>query len=229
MSGPAQRLPRNPGGGTNRGIPAERSIPMLHRASRRLGRSGNGPPGRAGPRGDVDLLPTSSVNVLIVETDELFLRNLSERLRLEKVQVFEARLEAEARKIVQRKNIDVVLVGMKGFKERGLALLKSIKEARPLTEVILLTHSEDLSLSFSIEGMKLGAFDDLLIPFDLESLLRRIRDACERKREGERARKPVPRGYREKSDSPKGSESKIPESGVRPATKQAPPDKEGEA
>jgi DNA-binding NtrC family response regulator len=38
----------------------------------------------------------------------------------------------------------------------------------------------------SIEGMKLGAFDDFIVPFDLESLIRRIREAHQQKKEKEK-------------------------------------------
>jgi DNA-binding NtrC family response regulator len=121
------------------------------------------------------------VKLLIIETDDLFRKHIAERLRLESCRVFEACEEAEAMKVFQRKDLDVVLLGLKGFKKKGLALLKTIRELRPTTEVILMIPPEDFTLS--LEGMKLGAFDDLLIPFDLETLLKRIAAACQKRRE----------------------------------------------
>jgi FixJ family two-component response regulator len=50
-----------------------------------------------------------------------------------------------------------------------------------MVEVILLSSSEGHSLAASIEGMKLGAFDELLVPFDVETLVRRIQEASCRK------------------------------------------------
>jgi len=125
--------------------------------------------------------------LLIIESDDPFRRNISERLRQENYRVFEACQEIEANRIMQRKDIDVVLLGLRGLKHRGLSMLKAIKEARPLVEVILLIPSEELSLS--IEGMKLGAFDDLMVPFDLETLLERIQAACRHKAEREKAKR----------------------------------------
>lgn len=119
--------------------------------------------------------------ILVIETDESFRRHISERLRLERHKVYEACQETEARNIFLKRDFDVVLLGLKGNKKLGLALLKTIKEKRPLVEVILLSSSEDHSLSASIEGMKLGAFDEILVPFDLETLLGRIHEACRRK------------------------------------------------
>ena len=121
------------------------------------------------------------VKLLIIETDDLFRKHIAERLRLESCKVFEACEEAEAMKVFQRKDLDVVLLGLKGFKKKGLTLLKTIRELRPTTEVILMIPPEDFTLS--LEGMKLGAFDDLLIPFDLETLLKRIAAACLKRRE----------------------------------------------
>lgn len=123
--------------------------------------------------------------ILVIETDESFRRHISDRLRLERYKVYEACQETEARNVFLKKDFDIVLLGLKGDKTLSLALLKTIKELRPLVEVILLSSSEDHSLSASIEGMKLGAFDELLVPFDQETLLRRIREACRRKSQRE--------------------------------------------
>jgi DNA-binding NtrC family response regulator len=92
--------------------------------------------------------------------------------------------QIEAIKIVKRKNVDVVLLGLKGLKKEGLMLLQEIKKIRPLTEVITLCNPDQMILS--IEGMKLGAFDDFIVPFDLESLIRRIREAHQQKKEKEK-------------------------------------------
>jgi DNA-binding response OmpR family regulator len=138
-------------------------------------------PGIAGPK------------ILVIETDEAFRRHISERLRLERYRVYEACQETEARNVFLKRDFDVVLLGLKGNKKLSLALLKTIKEMRPLVEVILLSSSENHSLSASIEGMKLGAFDELLVPFDVETLLLRIREACRRKSQRESEMKRSPR------------------------------------
>ncbi len=73
-------------------------------------------------------MPDSKTTLLIIEIDDAFRRHLAERLRMENFKVYEACREAEARQILQPKNIDVVLLGMREFKQGGLTLLKSIKE-----------------------------------------------------------------------------------------------------
>jgi DNA-binding NtrC family response regulator len=101
--------------------------------------------------------------------------------------VFETDDEAEAKCIVRNLNIDVVLVGGKGVSQSGLPLLRFIKQTRPLTEVIFMSSSQHHSLCVSMEAMKLGAFDDLLIPFDIKTLLDRIDTASRQKKEKEKA------------------------------------------
>ena len=135
--------------------------------------------------GNVGMFETEQVEILIVEADEAFRRNLSERLRSDGAVVFEAGNEPEARDIAQRHNIDVALLGGKGISQSGLTLLRFLKESRPMIEVIMLSLSENHSLYVSIEAMKLGAFDDILIPCDIKTLLDRIHAASRRKKEKE--------------------------------------------
>jgi DNA-binding NtrC family response regulator len=135
------------------------------------------------------VLPESKTKLLIVEIDDAFRRHLVERLHMENFKVYEACQETEAKQILQRKIIDVVLLGMREFKQGGLTLLKSIKEIKPLIEVILMTPAEGITLFASIQAMKLGAFDELHIPFDMKKLIERITAARQRKHEREKAKK----------------------------------------
>lgn len=118
--------------------------------------------------------------LLIVESGTAFGQTLSERLEREPYRILFATREKEARRILREHGVDVVVLGLASLKKEGLHLLGAIKKARPLTEVILINTWEHLWMS--IEGMKLGAFDDFLVPFDLEAMVRRIQEACSRKR-----------------------------------------------
>ncbi|MBW2065408.1 MAG: response regulator [Deltaproteobacteria bacterium] len=128
--------------------------------------------------------------LLIIETEPLLRRSLRERLRLQDCKILEAETQAEAKRILESRNVDVVLLGVKRPGRQAMDLLRRIKKIRPLAEVILLNGSEDLSLS--IEGMKLGAFDDFLLPLNLDSLVLRVREACREKRAKEKARESLP-------------------------------------
>lgn len=130
-----------------------------------------------------------AIKVLVIDTDETFSRNLAQRLLDEGCQVFTAATELRAKKIVQREKIDVTLLGLNEEGHWGLSMLGVVKRIRPLTQVILMLSAECLSLS--IEGMRRGAFDDLLLPFDMETLLVRIKAAYEHKQELRRSGKAI--------------------------------------
>jgi len=127
------------------------------------------------------------INLLNIETDIPFRQNLSRHLRLKQWNVYETDQRIEIKKILKRKNIDVVLLGLIGLNQEGLSILRMIKKVRPFIEVIIINRSEQIALS--IEGMKLGAFDDFIVPLDLESLARRIREAHQKKKENEKTKK----------------------------------------
>ncbi len=133
--------------------------------------------------------------LLIVETGTAFGQTLSERLEQEPYRILFATREKEAKRILRKQGVDVVILALASLKKDGLRLLGAIKKARPLTEVILINTWEHLWMS--IEGMKLGAFDDFLVPFDLEAMVRRIQEACSRKRLRESRAGQAVRGVRQ--------------------------------
>jgi len=126
---------------------------------------------------------------LIVEAESVLRDNLARHLAREQWRILFADRITEAKKIVKRQNIDVVLLGLTLLKREGLAILAMIKKARPLTEVIIINGSNQIALS--IEGMKLGAFDDFMGPFNMDALINRIQDAWQQKKQREKARKPL--------------------------------------
>ena len=65
----------------------------------------------------------------------------------------------------------------------GTEVLRTIKNLKPLTEVIMLTGYGTVEMA--IEGMKLGAFDFLMKPCETEDLTVKIDKAHDRKAEQE--------------------------------------------
>ncbi len=122
------------------------------------------------------------MKLLIVHPDDLFRSRLAERMHLENQMVFETSIEAEAKDIIQREHLDVVLLGIMGDYQDRLLFLKMIRKVRPFTEVIFLTAAEDHSFEGAIKAMQMGAFDDLLLPIDFHALFNRIREAFNRKK-----------------------------------------------
>jgi DNA-binding NtrC family response regulator len=125
-------------------------------------------------------------NVLLVGEDSRFMGTLSERICSNGLPVSFAQTDSEALTILQRDDIDVVIINVNELGASGIRILDSIKQTKIFAEVITLTSPS--SIHWSIEGMKRGAFADLLIPFDLEDLLTKLREAGAKKKFKKRKR-----------------------------------------
>ena len=95
--------------------------------------------------------------------------------------IFNSRQQKDIKRILKKHPIDVVLLSLNDLKKEGMALIKMIKKKHPAVQVITINSGDQISLS--IEGMKLGVFDDFLMPLDLDSLILRIREAFQAKKE----------------------------------------------
>lgn len=125
-----------------------------------------------------------NVKLLIIETGNFFRHNLGTRFQGEGFCLFFAERLADAKKIIAQKKIDVALLDLSGLKTEGLRILKTIKGVHAATEIITINNAEQMALS--IDGMKLGAFDDFLTPVDIQALIERIRAAADNKKQSER-------------------------------------------
>jgi len=74
--------------------------------------------------------------------------------------------------------LDVKMPGMD-----GIETLREIKKKFPLVEVIMLTGHA--TVETAIEGMKLGAFDYLMKPCDMDELLVKVAEAKSKKNKHE--------------------------------------------
>ena len=95
--------------------------------------------------------------------------------------IFNSKQQRDIKRILKKHLIDVVLLSLNDLKKEGMALIKMIKKKHPAVQVITINSGDQISLS--IEGMKLGVFDDFLMPLDLDSLILRIREAFQAKKE----------------------------------------------
>ena len=115
------------------------------------------------------------IHVLIIEAENRFRKNLYQRLQKEGFTVDKIAPQDDVLTIVEKEMIDVVLLGVDGLGREGLALIRPIKAIRPAIEIIIINDAGHMDLS--IEAMELGAFDDFLVPLDIESLAARIRES----------------------------------------------------
>jgi len=75
---------------------------------------------------------------------------------------------------------DVVLTDLRMGTKDGIDVLRSIKEAQPLTEVIVMTAYG--TIESAVEAMRLGAFDYIQKPFTEQELLVKVQKAVENRR-----------------------------------------------
>lgn len=119
-------------------------------------------------------------NILIVDDEEEFRDLTSKRLEKKGLKVKTAESGEKALEILEHSYTDVVLLDVKMPGMDGIETLRRIRVMKPLVEVVLLTGHA--SVDSGIEGMKLGAFDYLMKPIDLEPLVEKLTDAFEKKR-----------------------------------------------
>ncbi|MCB2227050.1 MAG: response regulator [Desulfarculaceae bacterium] len=123
-----------------------------------------------------DEQPTS---VLLVDDEEAFREALARRMARKGLSVITAEGGAQALERLSGPPVDVVVLDVKMPDLDGLTVLARIKQAWPLTEVILLSGHADLPTS--ITGLESGAFDYMLKPAPLDELLDKISDARRKK------------------------------------------------
>ena len=128
------------------------------------------------------------IRILLVDDEKDFVEMLG--LRLEEVgeKITPAHSGQECLKVLEQKEIDVVILDILMPGMDGIATLKEIKRRFPLVEVIMLTgHGTTES---AVQGLKLGAFDYLLKPAHFGELTAKLESARQRKDEqAERIRK----------------------------------------
>jgi DNA-binding NtrC family response regulator len=117
--------------------------------------------------------------VLFVDDEADFLETILKRMQKRGVAASGVDSGEATLAWLQQNPADVVVldVRMKGMD--GIQTLRALKSAHPLVEVIMLTGHA--SLEIAREGMKLGAFDYLMKPIDLDELLYKLEDAFQKK------------------------------------------------
>ncbi len=119
------------------------------------------------------------IRLLLVDDEVGYLEVLTKRLSRRDFEVLTARSGAEAIRLVRDRDVDVAVVDLKMEDLDGIEVLRVLKQMLPEIQVIMLTgHGSERAAR---DGLALGAFDYLLKPIDLESLLERIHAALDAK------------------------------------------------
>ncbi|MBI4591783.1 MAG: response regulator [Candidatus Rokubacteria bacterium] len=121
-----------------------------------------------------------SAKVLIVDDDPDILDSMAEGLRTLGYDVLPASDGEAAFQVFRAEHPPLVITDLQMPRIDGLGLMKTIKAASPSTAVLIITGHADLDSA--IQAVRQGAFDYLVKPFDLETLLGRVNQALERHR-----------------------------------------------
>ena len=106
--------------------------------------------------------------ILIVDDDRSLCHFLTKALIKKEYQVLSCHSAAEAIKIVSSRETDLVLLDNKLPDRNGIEILKEIKQELPKVPIIIMTAFG--TTETAIEAMRLGAFDYILKPFELDEL-----------------------------------------------------------
>ena len=120
------------------------------------------------------------LRILLVDDEEDFASTLAERLELRGFQAEVATSGIDALEHVGEDDFSVLILDVKMPGIDGLGVMAEVKRKRPELPIILLTGHG--AIASAETGMKEGAFDYLMKPVDLETLIEKIRDAASTRR-----------------------------------------------
>ncbi len=118
--------------------------------------------------------------VLIVDDEKGMRDFLSIMLRKEGYAVSQAEAADKAADLISRGEFDLVISDISMPGQSGLEVLRQAKAANPDTPVIMITAYA--STESAVEALKLGAYDYIIKPFDIEELKIVVRNALEKRR-----------------------------------------------
>ncbi|MDQ7783165.1 MAG: response regulator [Desulfomonilaceae bacterium] len=118
----------------------------------------------------------SLVKVMLIGDEVPFVQTLAKRLVQRGLVVVPAYNGPEALELMAKDpSVDIVLLSVEMSGMDGMETLKRIKKTYPLVEVILMAECECLEMA--ITAMKLGAYDYVLKPCDVDELVAKVAQA----------------------------------------------------
>jgi putative two-component system response regulator len=117
--------------------------------------------------------------ILIVDDEELICSIISRRLMKEGYTCMAARNGKEALNLFYKDSFSLIISDIKMPEMNGIELLKRVKAVNPGMMVIILTAYPEIDLA--VEAMRLGAYDFLTKPFNLDLVVLSIKNALEKR------------------------------------------------
>jgi two-component system response regulator HydG len=115
--------------------------------------------------------------ILVVDDQRNMRTTLAMMLRGAGFEVDEAADGAQGKELGATGAYDVVLTDLRMGECDGIELLRSVKQAQPMTEVIVMTAYG--TIESAVEAMRLGAFDYIQKPFTEQELIVKVTKALE--------------------------------------------------
>ena len=137
-------------------------------------------------------------NILLIE-DEEPIRRVLKRILMDENKAFkisEAMDGKQGLELLLKQNFDLVLCDIKMPKLDGIEVLQKAKEQRPYLPFIMLTGHGNVETA--VEAMRLGSYDFISKPPDLNRLLTSVRHALENKsliKENRRLKRTISKKY----------------------------------
>jgi len=117
--------------------------------------------------------------VLLVDDEVVFTTNMSKLLTNRGYRVTAVNSGDSAVQALEQENFDVVVLDLKMPGMDGITTLKEIKKLGLFTETLILTGHG--SIDTALEAIKLGAYDYLTKPCEIDELVTKIEGAWEKK------------------------------------------------
>jgi DNA-binding NtrC family response regulator len=135
--------------------------------------------------------------ILVVDDDREMGSLLSDLLQEEGYAVLAVTDSLEASRLLKKEEFDILITDLKMKGLKGLDLLEETRKVAPMTPVIIITAFG--TIQSAIQAIKLGAYDYITKPFQIDEMVLTVRKALENrllKKEVVRLKKEVEEKYR---------------------------------
>ena len=128
-------------------------------------------------------MASDPIRLLLVDDEKDFVNILSKRIKRRNIDVTKAFSGAEAIQALRAQQFDVAVLDLKMEEMDGIETLKVLKIMDPRLAVIMLTGHG--SAEAAEQGIRMGAYDYLTKPCELEELLEKIMEAYAHRKQEE--------------------------------------------
>ncbi|MCF8050142.1 MAG: response regulator [Desulfobacterales bacterium] len=123
--------------------------------------------------------------IMLVDDEVSFVEAISKRMGKRGMEPVSAFSGEECLELLKsNEHIDVIILDVKMPGMGGIETLKIVKQKYPLIEVIMLTGHA--TMETAIEGIKMGAYDYLMKPCEMDELLHKVNSAAKKKQTHEK-------------------------------------------